>query len=134
MKHLEITFLLVLWSNYLYFPVLFDFFYTQFVGYDPTLAHPLQSLPPGANVFGILPGTLWGTSRDRLVIIGAHWDTMDKTDGYNDNGSGVAAVLEVARQIVESHCRPKNTIIFATFDLEEMGGQVNIIRILTLGI
>ena len=49
---------------------------------------------------------------------------MDKTDGYNDNGSGVAAVLEVARQIVESHCRPKNTIIFATFDLEEMGGQV----------
>lgn len=84
----------------------------------------MQSLPPGANVFGILPGTLWGTSRDRLVIIGAHWDTMDKTDGYNDNGSGVAAVLEVARQIVESHCRPKNTIIFATFDLEEMGGQV----------
>ena len=63
------------------------------------------------------------------MIIGAHWDTMDKTDGYNDNGSGVAAVLEVARQIVESHCRPKNTIIFATFDLEEMGGQVNIIRI-----
>ena len=68
------------------------------------------------------------------MIIGAHWDTMDKTDGYNDNGSGVAAVLEVARQIVESHCRPKNTIIFATFDLEEMGGQVNIIRIITLGI
>ena len=36
----------------------------------------------------------------------------------------MAAVLELARQIVESHCRPKNTIIFATFDLEEMGGQV----------
>ena len=38
--------------------------------------------------------------------------------------SGVAAVLELARQFVESHCKPKNTIIFATFDLEEMGGQV----------
>ena len=40
------------------------------------------------------------------------------------NISGVAAVLELARQFVESHCKPKNTIIFATFDLEEMGGQV----------
>jgi Zn-dependent M28 family amino/carboxypeptidase len=39
--------------------------------------------------------------------------------------SGVAAVLELARQFVESHCKPKNTIIFATFDLEEMGGQVS---------
>ena len=36
----------------------------------------------------------------------------------------MAAVLELARQFVESHCKPKNTIIFATFDLEEMGGQV----------
>ena len=34
-------------------------------------------------------------------------------------------MLELARQFVESHCKPKNTIIFATFDLEEMGGQVS---------
>lgn len=86
--------------------------------------NPLDTLPHGGNVFGILPGKLWGTSRDRVVVVGAHWDTIESTDGYNDNGSGVAAVLEVARQIVESHCQPKNTIIFATFDLEEMGGQV----------
>jgi len=98
-------------------------FYNQFVGYDWKSNSPLQTLPPGANIFGILPGKLWGTSRDRVVIIGAHWDTMTETDGYNDNGSGVAAVLELARQFVESHCKPKNTIIFATFDLEEMGGQ-----------
>jgi len=98
-------------------------FYNQFVGYDDNSKVPLETLPPGANIFGILPGKLWGTSRDRIVIIGAHWDTMTETDGYNDNGSGVAAVLELARQFVQSHCRPKNTIIFATFDLEEMGGQ-----------
>jgi len=98
-------------------------FYNQFVGFDERSRVPLETLPPGANIFGVLPGKLWGTSRDRLVIIGAHWDTMTETDGYNDNGSGVAAVLEIARQFVESKCRPKNTIIFATFDLEEMGGQ-----------
>jgi len=98
-------------------------FYNQFVGFDYRSKSPISTLPPGANIFGILPGKLWGTSRDRVVIIGAHWDTMTETDGYNDNGSGVAAVLELARQFVESHCKPKNTIIFATFDLEEMGGQ-----------
>ena len=83
----------------------------------------METLPPGANVFAIYPGQLWGTAKDRIVLIGAHWDTMDGTDGYNDNGSGVATVLEVARQIVESRCKPKNTIIFVTFDLEEMGAQ-----------
>ena len=62
--------------------------YFQFVGFDYRSNSPLQTLPPGANIFGILPGKLWGTSRDRVVIIGAHWDTMTETDGYNDNGSG----------------------------------------------
>jgi hypothetical protein len=38
----------------------------------------------------------------------------------------VAAVLEVARQFVESHCQPKYSVIFATFDLEEMGAQVKL--------
>ena len=57
------------------------------------------------------------------VIIGSHWDTVDTTDGYNDNGSGVAAVMEVAEMIVESKCRPQNSIVFAFFDLEEMGAQ-----------
>ena len=56
-------------------------------------------------------------------------DTLETTGGYNDNGSGVAAVLELARQLVESHCRPKNTVVFATFDLEEMGGQVRTYRV-----
>ncbi len=57
------------------------------------------------------------------MIIGSHWDTVDTTDGYNDNGSGVATLLELARLIVESKCRPKNSIVFVAFDLEEMGAQ-----------
>lgn len=35
--------------------------------------------------------------QDRLVIVGAHWDTVPASPGYDDNASGVAAVLEVAR-------------------------------------
>jgi len=60
----------------------------------------------------------------------AHYDIFDAygsvTDGYNDNGSGVATLLELARVIVDSKCKPKNSIIFVAFDLEEMGAQVSI--------
>ena len=58
------------------------------------------------------------------MILGAHWDTLATTDGFNDNGSGVAAVLEVATVLTGSGCQFENSIIFVTFDLEEMGMQV----------
>lgn len=49
---------------------------------------------------GKLPGTLAGSSNDRLFLIGAHYDTMRTTShGADDNGSGVAAMLQVAKQI-----------------------------------
>ena len=40
----------------------------------------------GFNVISVLPGREHGTPRDRLVVVGAHWDTTGFTDGYNDNG------------------------------------------------
>jgi hypothetical protein len=55
--------------------------------------------------------------------LGAHWDTVDTTDGYNDNGSGVAALLEVARVLVKHKCKLQNSIVFVAFDLEEVGCQ-----------
>ena len=49
---------------------------------------------------GKLPGTLAGSINDRLFLIGAHYDTMRTTaHGADDNGSGVAAMLQVAKQI-----------------------------------
>ena len=56
-------------------------------------------------------------------MVGAHWDTTGFTDGYNDNGSGLAAMLEVARALVESGCRLKYSVIFVAFDKEEVGSQ-----------
>lgn len=48
----------------------------------------------------MLPGTLAGTSNDRLFLIGAHYDSVRTTShGANDNGSGVAAMLQVAKQM-----------------------------------
>ena len=54
----------------------------------------------GVNLVGKLPGTLAGSRNDRLILIGAHYDTIRTTShGADDNGSGVAAMLQVAKQI-----------------------------------
>ena len=54
--------------------------------------------PPGTNILGVLPGSRWGTAGDRLVVVGAHWDTVLNTGGLDDNGSGVSAMLELGKR------------------------------------
>ena len=56
----------------------------------------------GENIIGMLPGKLSGSPNDRLFLIGAHYDTMRTTlHGSDDNGSGVAAMLQVAKQLAK---------------------------------
>ena len=77
----------------------------------------------GQNILGFFPGKYWNTPEDRPLIIGAHWDTVETTQGFNDNGSGVAVMLEIARILISSKCFvPDYTIIFIAFDGEEEGG------------
>ena len=47
----------------------------------------------------MLKSSQTGTANDKIVILGAHYDTMPNTTGVDDNGSGVTALLEVAKQI-----------------------------------
>jgi Peptidase family M28 len=51
------------------------------------------------------------------VVIGAHYDTVRGAPGANDNGSGVAAVLELARQFRRE--KPRKTIRLVLFVNEE---------------
>ena len=55
----------------------------------------------------------------RVIEVGAHYDTVEGTPGADDNASGVAAVLEVARVLAGTRCR--RTIRFCFFCLEESG-------------
>ncbi len=58
---------------------------------------------------------------DRVIMIGAHLDSVVEGPGINDNASGVAALLEVARQIGRNGYSPQNKIRFAWWGAEEVG-------------
>ncbi|UCF63125.1 MAG: M20/M25/M40 family metallo-hydrolase [bacterium] len=73
----------------------------------------------GRNVYAVQAGT---TFPDQQFIVCAHYDDMPSfgaAPGADDNASGTAAVLEVAR--ILSQISTPYTIIYALWDEEEMG-------------
>ncbi|MHA6785047.1 M28 family peptidase [Pseudonocardia saturnea] len=68
------------------------------------------------NVFAEIRG---GRTADNVVMVGAHLDSVTEGPGINDNGSGSAAILEVAKLIAKS--KPTNTVRFAWWGAEELG-------------
>jgi Zn-dependent M28 family amino/carboxypeptidase len=56
---------------------------------------------------------------DNVVIAGAHLDSVQAGPGINDNGSGSAAILEVAEQMAK--VKPHNKLRFAWWGGEESG-------------
>lgn len=67
-----------------------------------------------ANLEVTRPGT---TRADEIVIVGAHYDAVIGAPGANDNGSGVAAVLELAARFKDAEF--SRSIRFVTFVNEE---------------
>ena len=70
---------------------------------------------PQVNVIAELPGA----NNTNVVMAGAHLDSVQRGPGINDNGSGSAALLEVAEQIAK--LKPQNTLRFAWWGAEEAG-------------
>ena len=60
-----------------------------------------------------------GWEGHEMVLLTAHFDSWDPAQGANDNGAGVATVLEAARVLKALHVRPKHTIRFVFFSGEE---------------
>jgi len=54
---------------------------------------------------------------DDIVVIGAHYDSLEGTPGANDNATGVAALLALARAFI--HKKPVRTLRFVAFTNEE---------------
>lgn len=67
-----------------------------------------------SNIIAEIPGT---TRPKEIVIFAAHYDSVFGTPGANDDGSGVAAVLEIAR--LSRGLKPARTLRFVLFVNEE---------------
>ncbi len=77
------------------------------------------------NVIGVLAGCD-PALRDEAVVIGAHIDHLGKSGevvypGADDNASGTASLIEIARAFAALPERPKRTVIFAFWTGEEEG-------------
>ncbi len=78
-----------------------------------------------ANVFRGVATTnnVFAETRDgdpnNVVMVGAHLDSVPRGPGINDNGSGSAAILEVALQMAK--VKPRNKVRFAFWGAEESG-------------
>ena len=64
--------------------------------------------------------------RDETVIIGAHrdhfgWQAGLLFAGADDNASGTALILEVARLFTTTNLKPKRSVLFVSFSGEERG-------------
>jgi hypothetical protein len=86
----------------------------------PILEYPGTLVSPPTNTrSGVAVGVLRGAT-SRIIILGAHIDSADpEVPGANDDGSGSAAVIELAR--ILSQRKNQSTIVFALFGGEEAG-------------
>ena len=76
-----------------------------------------QSTP--TTTFNLLADSPGGRT-DRTVVVGAHLDSVSEGPGINDNGSGTAAILEIAEELAERPA-PRNHVRFAFWGAEEAG-------------
>lgn len=77
------------------------------------------------NVVAVLEGND-PALKDQYIVVGAHYDHVGVRNGkiYNgadDNASGSAAVIEIARALCANRDQLKRTVVIAAFDAEEIG-------------
>lgn len=77
------------------------------------------------NIIGCIPGHD-SLLREEFIVLTAHLDHLGKNGdsiyaGANDNASGVASVLQIARWLKESNIKLKRSVMFILFSGEEAG-------------
>ncbi len=83
----------------------------------------------GNNVSQNVLAKIVGTDpklKEQAIVLGGHMDHIGVRNGYiyngaDDNASGTAAVMEIARVLSQAGFKPKRTLVFACWTGEEMG-------------
>jgi len=89
-------------------------------------AHYIEEDREAPNVIGIIPG-VDPELKDQYILIGGHLDHLGVgVDGFvyngaDDDASGVAVVLEVARVLKANKQKPARSIVFCAWAGEELG-------------
>jgi len=86
----------------------------ELTSYGYAVAH--QTAGSSENLIAAIEGDV---DPNRVFVVGAHFDTVSGSPGADDDASGVAAVLEIARVLVGR--RSDYTIHLVFFALEEVG-------------
>jgi Zn-dependent M28 family amino/carboxypeptidase len=81
---------------------------------------PVRVPTAGTNVLGMIPGSVPGPA----IVLSAHYDHLGLREGHlypgaDDNASGVAVLLSVARAL--HRAPPRHPVVLAAFDAEELG-------------
>jgi Zn-dependent M28 family amino/carboxypeptidase len=63
-------------------------------GYIPSVQEYVVDNVPSENIIAEIKGQKYP---DKIIVIGAHYDTVINSPGANDNGTGVAALLALAQ-------------------------------------
>ena len=83
-------------------------------GYQTTHQHYRVAGVDSSNLEITLPGT---THPEQLLLVGAHYESVQGSPGANDNGSGIAALLALSGALAA--CRPRRSLRFVAFTNEE---------------
>ncbi|ROV65509.1 M28 family metallopeptidase [Streptomyces globisporus] len=86
-------------------------------GYTTTLQQFTSNGATGYNLIADWPGG----DPNKVLMAGAHLDSVSSGAGINDNGSGSAAVLETALAVSRAGCQPDKHLRFAWWGAEELG-------------
>ncbi|HEX5565987.1 MAG TPA: M28 family metallopeptidase [Streptomyces sp.] len=87
------------------------------VGYTTTVQQFTANGAIGYNLIADWPGG----DTSRVVMAGAHLDSVTSGPGINDNASGSAAVLEAALAVARTGYQPGKHLRFAWWGAEELG-------------
>lgn len=96
----------------------------QPIAYKSFYLGPNAKGPKRGNLIAYMPGT---DLKDELVVFGAHYDsvnwknTNDRAPGADDNGSGSAALLQIAKMLSQHAKSLRRSVALAAFQAEEEG-------------
>ena len=85
------------------------------LGYTPQVhSFNLPNGNEGQNILCLVKG-----QTERQIVIAAHLDTVAESPGANDDASGLALLVELARLFKQNKLVPENTVVLAGFGAEE---------------